>query len=188
MQRCHHAEGRSAIEPRDFFMGMVAFEEDNRFPAASLETRVDAVGLSGNLVQQILIALDVGAARRSDLDKGKAALVGRVKLEKKLDGPEALKNALGIVDAIDSDPEKLSRNVQLITDRGSLFAHVAVRPHRITVFLRSNANRIRAHAGDMALAIHGEAVPFCERFHGAVYGREKIVTVRLNMKTDQVGA
>src|SRR6266850_5924897 len=95
-------------------MRMVALEEDNRFPAAGLETRVDAVGLSGNLVQQILIALDIGTAGRSDLDKGKVALVGRVKLEKKLDGPDALENALGVVDAINANPKKLGSNVQLI--------------------------------------------------------------------------
>src|SRR6267142_4056595 len=167
---------------------MVALKEHKRFPAAGLEARVDAFGLDGDLVQQILIALDVGATGRSDLDKCKAALVGRVKLEKKLNGAEALENAFGVIHAINANSEKFSTNLQLITNRGSLFAHAAMRPRGVAVFLWSNANRIRAHPSDMALAIHGEAVPFCERFDGTVHGREEIIAVRLNMKTNQISA
>src|SRR6266436_6941176 len=58
----------------------------------------------------------------------------------------------------------------------------------MAVFLKGNTYRIRADASQMALAIHGEAVPFGEGFHGAIYCGKKIIAVGLNVKADEVGA
>src|ERR1700731_1923039 len=59
---------------------------------------------------------------------------------------------------------------------------------RMSILLKTNADGIGAHASQVSLAIDGEAVPFGERFDGAIHGGEKIVTVRLNVKADEVGA
>jgi len=52
------------------------------------------------------------------------------------------------------------------------------------MFRKRHADRIRPHAREVALAIDGEAVPFRERFQGAVHGLQKIVAVRLNVKSN----
>src|SRR4029077_10237780 len=163
---------------------MVAFEKDDGFPAAGLEARVDALGFRADFPEQILVAVNVGAAGRTDLEKSKAALVIRVQLEKELDGAEALENALGIVHTVDAYAKQRGANVQLVTQGGHFFVHGAMRPQRIAVFLKSHTDGIRTHASQVALSIDGEAAPFGERFDGAIDGRKKVVAVRLDMKAD----
>jgi len=124
---------------------------------ASLEARVDAVGVGRHVGQQILIAIDIGAAGSANLDKGEAPLVGRVELEKEFDGAKTLENAFRVVDAIDAD----SRRVALMPSSlhsAALSSFMLRCGWRNGVFLKSNADGIGAHTGQVSLAIHGEAV------------------------------
>ena len=113
MQRSNEAKRGGMIETRDFLVRMMLFEKEDRLPVAGLEAGVDALGFGGQFVEQALIARDIGAAGRANLDKGEAALVGRVEFEKELEGTKALKNALGVVDAIDADSEKRGADAEL---------------------------------------------------------------------------
>src|SRR6202140_4480860 len=176
------------IETRDFLVRMMLLEKEDGLPVAGLEAGIDAFGLGGQFVEQTLIAHDIGAAGSANLDKGEATLVGRIEFEKEFDGAEALENALCVVDAVDADPEKRGADAEFVAEGGALFLHAAMRLEGIAVFLKSNADGVRAHASDVALAVHGEAVPFCEGFAGAIDGGKKIVAVRLNVKADEIGA
>src|ERR1700720_4118991 len=103
-------------------MRVMPFQKHDWFPAAGLEPRVDTFSFSGDFVQKVLVALNVSAARSADLHEGEAAVIGRVLLQEGLDPPEALENALGVIDAIDSDAEQSSFYPQLFAQRGALCA------------------------------------------------------------------
>src|SRR3984893_5021925 len=187
VQGSNQTQRSGAIEASDFLVRMMALEKDDGLPAAGLEAGVDAFGFGGELAEQILVAVNVGAAGRADLDKGKAALVRRIKLEEEFDGAEALENAFGVVNAIDANSNERGADAELIAQRGALLVHTAMRLQRIAVFLKTDADGVRTHARQMALASHREAVPFRERFDGAIDSGKKIVAVRLNVKADKVG-
>src|SRR5258706_12282094 len=167
---------------------MMTLEKEDGLPVAGLEARVDAVGVGRHVGQQILIAVDIGAAGSANLDKGEAPLVGRVELEKEFDGAKTLENAFCVVDAIDADSEKRGADAELTAQRGALFIHAAMRLEGMAVFLKSNADGIGEHTGQVSLAIHGEAVPFRERYDSAIDGGKKIVAMGLNVKADEIGA
>src|SRR5262249_687057 len=81
-------------------------EQHNRPPVAGLEAAVDAVRLALHLLYQVMVAFDLGAARGCDLDEGELAAIAGTHFQKCLDSPKALRNALGVVDAVDANSHK----------------------------------------------------------------------------------
>src|ERR1700730_12975246 len=61
VQRSNQTERSGAIEAGDFLVRMMALEKDDGLPAAGLEAGVDAFGFGGELAEQILGAVNVGA-------------------------------------------------------------------------------------------------------------------------------
>src|SRR6202140_3842855 len=147
VERGHHTKRGGVIEAGDFLVGMMALEEDDRFPAASLEPRVDALGFGTDFIEQTLIAVNVGAAGGADLDKGEATLIGRVKLEKVFDAAQPLKNALGVVDAVHANAQKRGADATLVASSGTFLLHAAGRMQRMPIFLQTNADGIGTHTG-----------------------------------------
>src|SRR5258708_19641967 len=162
---------------------MMAFEKDDGLPATGLKARVDALSFGGDVVEQRLVALNLGATGSADLNEGEAALVRGVKLEEELDAAEALENAFGVIDTIDANSQECGADAELVTQRGTFFSHGARRLHGMTVFLKRDADGIRPHASDVSLAIHGKAIPFGERLNGAIAGGKKIVAISLALKS-----
>ena len=58
MQRGDQADVGSAVEACDLVVRVMLLQQDDRHPAAGLESRVDARGFALDFVQQFLIALD----------------------------------------------------------------------------------------------------------------------------------
>ena len=106
VQRSDQANGSSAVVAADLLVGVMPVEQNDRPPATGGKAAVDAVGLGGHFLEKLLVARDVGAARRANLHEGEAALVSGIEFEKALDAAEAFMNSLGVVDAIDADAEK----------------------------------------------------------------------------------
>ncbi len=96
------------------------------FHLSDLKTPVDALGFRFHLGQQVVIALDVRAAGRSDLHKGKFALIGRIFFEEALDREKTLQDSFGVVDAIYADPEEGCFNSETAHQRPAFQIHEAV--------------------------------------------------------------
>src|SRR5260221_8079327 len=98
---------------------MVALEKDDRFPAAGLESRVDALGFDANLLQKLLVTGDVGAAGRADLDKAETLEIGGGNFEKTFDAPGALENAFCVGHAGDTHAQESGFGAKLFSERGA---------------------------------------------------------------------
>src|SRR5260370_41069404 len=167
---------------------MVLLAKYDGFPARGLEAGVDAVRFGANFVEEILVAFNVRAAGRADLHEREPLLVGGVELEQTLEGAEALEDSLGVTDAIDTNPEERSLDVHLGAKRGAFFAGVARFADCLGILRKRHADRIGPPPRDVALPVYSKAVPLRERFESAVHSLQKDVAVRLNMKTDEIGA
>ena len=126
VQRSHEAQVGGAVEALDLAVAVVALAEDDGLPLRGLEAPVDALGFGVNLGQEIVVALDVGAAGRADLHEGEAALVARILFQKTLDRPEAFEDSLGVIDAVNAHAEQQSFDAQLLDQGGALVFHRAV--------------------------------------------------------------
>ncbi len=188
MQRSDQAKRGSAVETDNLLMGVVPQERNDRPPAADAKAAVDAVGFGADFVEKLFVTRNVCAAGSADLHQGEAALINGIHFQEAFDAAEALDDALGVVEAIDTDSEKRCFDAEFGTESAALFARAANRLASVIGCEGRDTDGIRTHARDMALTVDGEAVPFGDRFHGMIHGFQKIVAVRLNMKTDQVGA
>ena len=63
-----------------------------------------------------------------------------------------------------------------------------VQPRHGVRLFRGNADRERANQREVAGAVHRKALPLDARFQRPVHGVQKVVAVRLYVKSDQVGA
>src|SRR5690349_7210096 len=162
------------------------FQQDNRLPTPGLEPCIDAIRLSGDFVQQPLIAVNFGAAGSADLNKCEASLIGRVKLQEALDPAKSFEDTLRVIHAVDSHPKQSGLDAQLIAQRGALFVHRATLL-RLTLFvLLRDTDGVGANARHMATPVDGEPVPFRQSFDRAIDGRKKVVAMRLRVETDQI--
>src|SRR5208282_2696499 len=105
-----------------------------------------------------------------------------------LDGVEALKNTLGVIDSIHADAEQGGFNTEFGAQSSALFARVLETVKLIFIGRKGNADGIGANPGGVALAVDREAIPFGECFQRAVHRLQEVVAMRLNVKTDQVSA
>ena len=136
----------------------------------------------------MLITIDLGAAGGANLHKRKAALVGGVKFEKVLDASEALQNSLGVVEAIDADPQQACFDAEFGAERGAFVAGVAPLERFRRGLRKRDTDRVGAHASHVASAVDGETIPFGESFEGAVHCCQEIIAVRLDVETDEIGS
>jgi hypothetical protein len=83
-------------------------EEVDGFPArvVSLELPVDRVCQRLELGYQIAISRDVRAARSAELNEGDLPSLLGIALEEPLDRAESLGDTLGVIDAVDADPDR----------------------------------------------------------------------------------
>src|SRR5450631_28617 len=102
MQRGHQAQIRGAVIRLNLFVTVLPVQQDDRLPLIGLESPVDAVRLRLHLRLQVVITLDVGAARSANLNERKDALIARILFQKALDGQKAFQNPLRIVHPVDA--------------------------------------------------------------------------------------
>src|SRR5689334_13110222 len=101
MERCNEAHIGSAIKAIDLRMGVMEIAQNDWLPFCVLQGTVDAFGFGYNLVHEVVVALDVGTTRRTDLNERELPLVVRILVQETLNALEALENAFGVVNAID---------------------------------------------------------------------------------------
>jgi len=82
--------------------------------AAVRKRPVDAFGLRLNLGEEIVIALDVGSARRPDFDEGKLPPVGRVPVKEPFESPQTFGNSLGVINAVDANPHETCLDAEFL--------------------------------------------------------------------------
>ncbi len=108
-------------------------------------------------------------------------------LEQALDGAEALDDALGVVEAVDTDAELVfGRQVVQLA-----YAAAAVR-HALLQHLRfrrpGDRNRVAAHGGELAAEGDGEGFAVDARLEKAIHRIDEVVAVELGMKAENAAA
>src|SRR6202041_338234 len=112
MQRSHQTEIGSAVVALNLFMAMVPLEKYDGLPFAGLEPPIDSFRFGLHLGKKVVVALDVSAARCSDLHKREFALVFRIFFEKSFDRSKALENPLRIAYTIDTNSQECRLHAQ----------------------------------------------------------------------------
>src|SRR5271165_190397 len=103
----------------DLLSAMLAELKNDRPPSATLEACIDPVSLSLDFSLKVGIPLDMAPRRRPKLDKSKLPLVTGVSLQKRLDGLEALDDALRVIHAVDADPDECRFDAQFPEQRAA---------------------------------------------------------------------
>ena len=134
-----------------------------------------------------MIAPDVGATGRPDLDKSKFFFVPGIAINKPFDRQKALENPFRVVDAVYAHAHIERLHAQFF-EQGLPFPAGRSRARQWRVLLgRGHANRKWPHHGQMSFAIYGKSLPFNPGLKGAVYSLQKVVAVGLNVKPNQIG-
>ena len=95
-------------------MAVLALQQNDRLPLIRPESPVDALNFGLDLGLQIVVALDVRAAWRSDLNEGKHSLIARILLQESLDRQKPLQNPFGVIEAVDAQPHHCGFNSQTL--------------------------------------------------------------------------
>src|SRR5215467_11005951 len=99
MQSRDQAKVGSFIERLNFLMAVLPVKKNNGSPFVLLKAPVDATGLHFDLSFQIVIALQVRAARSADLHESKLPLISGIFFQQPFDRKKALEDPLGVVQA-----------------------------------------------------------------------------------------
>src|SRR5579864_3617428 len=102
VQSRNHADVCGPIIAQNLAMTEMPFQKDDGFPGTSLETPVDSFRFRFDISKQVMVTLDVSAARSADLQEAKLALISRPLLQHALDRQEPFQYSLGVVHAIDT--------------------------------------------------------------------------------------
>ena len=139
-----------------------------------------------NFLNEIVVALDVGAGWRADLNEGELATKFGMSFKETLDGPETLEDAFGVVDTIYAKPDYGGANSEVVEKFFAIGGTVA------GVFGggfgKGDADGKRANHGDVAAAVDDEAVAVGEGFESAIDAGQEIIAMGLDVEADEVGA
>src|SRR5271157_535078 len=89
---------------------MLPVQKDDGLPFVRLESPVDTVGFRFH--HQIVIAFEVAATGSANLNECELAMIGRILLQKTLNGQKTLQNAFGVVDPVYAHTHEGSLNPQ----------------------------------------------------------------------------
>ena len=103
MQAGDDAHVGAAKQRIDLALVVVANGELHRFVAGAAVPFVDFVGEPYRFGLQRMVRIEFAACRRGGLDKDELALLFRPTDQEVVDGADAVKNALGIVEPFDAD-------------------------------------------------------------------------------------
>src|SRR5580658_3632657 len=168
-------------------MAVVAVQEYDGLPIVGLKAAINAFGFLDGLFHQVVIALNVRAARGADLHKRKLAPVSRTFFEEPLNGAEFFRDALRVIHAVQAATEKRRANAKLAKQTRALEMGKLERRHGVLGITR-HANGDRTNQGVVAVPVDGEVLALNAGFERAVNGIEKVIAMRLQMEADQISA
>ncbi len=169
-------------------MTVMSLQKDNGLPPVRLQTPIDALCLGLHFTQEFVIAPDVRAAGSPNLDKSKFSFVSGITVEEPLDRQKTFENPFRVIDAINTHAH-IERLYAQLFEQGFTLRAGRARAWRWSVFLgRGHADRKRPHHGQVPFTVHGKSLPLNAGLDSAVYSLEKVVTMGLNVKANQVGA
>src|SRR4029453_7308905 len=151
-------------------------------PRIRLEPLVDIADAFFDLALDLLVAIDGGAAGRSQLHEHQSLAVLRIGLEEVPERGEALRQPLRVVDALDAHTDELGRDPELPQQLGAGLAR------RIVDELGRDADRERLDVRRVVTARHREALPVDARLDRAIDRLQEVVAVVLRVEPDQVRA
>ena len=106
----------------------------------------------------VVIALDLGAAGRTDLHEGEFVLIGRTFFEEGFDAAETFGDSLGVVDAIDAHPMNVACTPRDSKQSGALQVRQSVRGIGFRA-IRRDADGKGLHQSKMAVAQSPRSAP-----------------------------
>ena len=107
MQAADDAEVGPSVIGGDVLRIVMFDPQINGLVSLSPESLIDAFGRGDDLLRELLILLNLGAAGSGDLDEGERADPFRLQLQQPFNGKEPLENALRIVQPFDADTDAM---------------------------------------------------------------------------------
>jgi hypothetical protein len=152
------------------------------------ESRVDACGHGTNQRLVLLVLFNARAGGRRNLNKSKAADPVWIQFQQTFYRPQAFEDALGVVEAINTDAE-LVLGRQVVQpggwSRGRTQQSWPSFPPPVAMRWRSDTWRTVV---SLATERHGERFPVDAGFKKSIHGIDKIVAVELGMKAQNAAA
>src|SRR5579863_7283292 len=115
-------------------------------PISAGEALIDALRFRLHLGHQVVIALDMRPARSADLHEHESLAIGRMQLEEPLDAAKSFRNSLGVIYAIDAEPEIFHFvHAKAAEQRRALFVRGHGRDWGRLLAVERHADRKRSH-------------------------------------------
>src|SRR3989338_5561485 len=134
-----------------------------------------------------MVPLNQRSARRTQLHKRKPPLGARCLLQEALNGAKALIDSLGVIDSVDSDPEILRADTELLEHTFSQQRCGGVCLRWPAEIVGRKTNREGFDEGHMVMPIDGELLPINAGFDESIDGVQKVVAMELDVKPQEVG-
>src|SRR5437867_2107972 len=106
MKRSDQAKIRTPIKPPYFVMAVVSLQEDDRFPSILSQPPIDPCGFRLHCCHKLMVSLDVSTAGCANLHESERTLISRIAFQESLDRQKTFQNSLGVIDPVNSHPEK----------------------------------------------------------------------------------
>ena len=182
VERGHHAEVGVTVVGPDIAVLMMRLQIEEGPPRLRLERLVQLPDPVLDLALDLLVAIDHPAAGSGELHEYEPLAVFGIGLEEEAQRPDPLRQALGVVDALDPHPDELGLDSEPAQELGPGDAQ------RVVDELGRDADRERLHVRRVLAARHRETLPVDARLERAVDRLQEVVAVVLGVEADQVGA
>jgi len=161
-------------------------QHDRLIPFAA-ESLIDALSQRVDLIVEMLVLVDDRPARRRDLNEGKLADPLGLQLEQSFDGEKSLDDALGVVQAVDTDPDQpIGSHRMTLADM-----HPAVR-HRPLILQPArrplDGNRVGVDRREAPAVGHRGAVAVDARLKDAIDAGQEMVSMLTGVEPDDAAA
>src|SRR6266436_324253 len=181
VERRDQAQVGMAVVRPDLAVVVVALDIVHGPPLPGAEARVDVADRGVHFRVDLLVARDARAARRRKLDDDEPLPVLGTALEEAPDGADALRQALGVVEALDANAQELARDPEPAQES------LAGDARRVGHEFWRHADRKRLDQGRALPARDGELLPLDPRLEGPLGRLEEVVAVVLGVEAHQVG-
>src|SRR5579859_6378071 len=139
---------------------MMLLQQHDGFPSAGLESRVNSLGFGSDFFKEMLVAVDLRAARRANLHKREAVLVVRIEIQEIFDSAETLDDSFRVVHPIHAHAEQASIHTQLVQKCRALLARgFPFRRSIVAILWKRHADRVWPHARHVTPPVYRKTVP-----------------------------
>ena len=185
MERGDHQTVGDAVQGVDRRARELLREQHHRRPAGEAVPPVDPPDQPLDAVPHGAVGRDAGPARHARLHEDEAAVPFRIQGEEAVHREQPLRDALGVVEAVEADHDLLADEAVLLAQPHHLVCDVLSAALHIDL-LRVHADGERAHEGGVAAVRNRRALPVHVGLELAAHRVQEIVAVQADVETEHV--